>query len=640
MDKKNEDNFPDIPTNDIEFENPYQDAPEKKEEIKKEENPNPKPDKKELDSKIENINFDPNDGNISAQLGLEFDYPTQNNVFQNNAPQFNNNVNPFENNNNMNGNMNNNNNNNSNNNYGFNYNYGNNFNNSKDNFNNNNYGNNNYNASQNNYNNSNYNNYNNSNNNYNNNYNNNNNYNSNYNNYSNNYNNNSNYNYKNNNNYNNFYNNSYNNYNNNNSYNNYSQNNNNNYNNNNSYNNYSQNNNNNDNIKNNSSNKKENIKDKNYNESKMNPEPKAENNNANQNNDEQNKKTIENMIKICENKFKNAITQFKNYQINESKKNLNYLVTTLASLQKTVEEKNQFAMSLLPHITSLKNNIQNKLYEYNYFTYILNQNLFANIQIPRNLDLVKFAENFIIPRPYITFDDIYDTSLDPKKPTKKVLLDIFNDSQITGYKTLYLYGPKGSGKTIYVHALACQLGAVLGQLDNLQNIKIQYFVKEFARLITEYNRPIIVFVKNVDFMAREALGEILFLHDKFNSEERRVLFVCSSQYPLRNLPPQLKFKYIQLINSANQMHKYNLFKFFFDKFGIKLNMSESDFNDFVYQNFRNYSNRDIFNAVKFMMDMKKQIGESSFDIGRTELENAMKARPGSLDPQCMQFYYL
>ena len=41
-----------------------------------------------------------------------------------------------------------------------------------------------------------------------------------------------------------------------------------------------------------------------------------------------------------------------------------------------------------------------------------------------------------------------------------------------------------------------------------------------------------------------------------------------------------------------------------------------------------------------MMDMKKQIGESSFDIGRTELENAMKARPGSLDPQCMQFYYL
>ena len=632
MDKKNEDNFPDIPTNDIEFENPYQDAPEKKEEIKKEESPNPKPDKKELDSKIENINLDPNDGNISAQLGLEFDYPTQTNVLQNNNSQFNNNMNPFENNNSMNGNMNNVNNNN--NNYGFNYNYGNNFNNSNNNNNfnnNNNYGNNNYNASQNNYNNNNYNNYNNynnPNNNYNNNYNNNN-----YNNFNNN---NNNYNNFNNNSYNN-YNNNYNNYNNN-SYDNYN-NSYNNFNNNNSYNNYNQNNN--DNINNNSSNNfKDNTNNSNYNESKMNPEPKVENNNASKNNDEQNKKTIENMIKICDNKFKNAINQFKNYQINESKKNLNYLVTTLTSLEKTVEEKNQFAMSLLPDITSLKNNIKNKLYEYNYFTYILNQNLFANIQIPRNFDLVKFAENFIIPRPYITFDDIYDTSLDPKKPTKKVLLDIFNDSQITGYKTLYLYGPKGSGKTLYVHALACQLGAVLGQLDNLQNIKIQYFVKEFARLITEYNRPIIVYVKNVDLMAREALGEILFLHDKFNSEERRVLFICSSQYPLRNLPPQLKFKYIQLINSANQSHKYNVFKFFFDKFGIKLNMSESDFNDFVYQNFKNYSNRDIFNVIKFMMDMKKQIGESSFDIGRTELENAMKARPGSLDPQCMQFYYL
>ena len=89
MDKKNADDFPKIPSNDIEFENPYQDAPEKKEEIKKEENPKPEPDKKELDSKIENINLDPNDGNISAQLGLEFDYPTQTNVFKDNNAQFN-----------------------------------------------------------------------------------------------------------------------------------------------------------------------------------------------------------------------------------------------------------------------------------------------------------------------------------------------------------------------------------------------------------------------------------------------------------------------------------------------------------------------------------------------------------------------
>ena len=75
-------------------------------------------------------------------------------------------------------------------------------------------------------------------------------------------------------------------------------------------------------------------------------------------------------------------------------------------------------------------------------------------------------------------------------------------------------------------------------------MKINYLVKEFARVITEYTtKPIIIFLKNVDTMARDALNEILFLHDKFNTEQRRVLFICSSQYTLRGLPYQLKFKY-------------------------------------------------------------------------------------------------
>ena len=257
------------------------------------------------------------------------------------------------------------------------------------------------------------------------------------------------------------------------------------------------------------------------------------------------------------------------------------------------------------------------------------------------MELSKFAEKFIIYRPYVSFDDIYDTTLDQKKPTKNVLLETFNNAQFSGYKSLFLYGPKGSGKTLYVHALANELGAVLGQIDTLQVIQIQFFVKEFARVITESTtKPLIIYLKNVDLMAREALGQVLFLHDKFNTEKRKVLFICSSPYPLRNLPHQLKFKYIQLINCANQGNKYNIFKFYFDKFGINFNMSDSDFSNFVYQNFRNYSNRDIFNVVKFMMDMKKQDGESIFEMGRTDLEKALKVKSGSIDPQSMQFYYL
>ena len=544
--KNNQDEFPSIPSNDLEFDNPYKDIPEEKEkqnfEVKR----------------VATALIDPDKGNISDQLGLEFDYPSETNLFGNSNKNENdnninniNNENPFETNNNQI---------NDNNNYNFNNNFNNNNNNPYgNNFNNNNNYNNNY-QPQNNYNNNNFNNNNN-----------------NYNNFNNNYNN-----------YNNFNNN-------NNNYNNFNNNNNNNYNN---------------------------------------------NNNIN-NNDDQNLKKIQKMISLCETKFTNAINQFKNYQIIESKKGLNNLISFLFNLEKTIKEKNQIALSLLPNIDTLRNNILKKLYEYNYWTYTLNLSLFQNLVYQKNFDLAKYAQKFILTTPFITFNDIYDTTTDPNKPTRNALLEIYERAQRSGYKTLFLYGPKGSGKTLHVHALAAELGAVIGQFDSLRNLKVQYLVKEFARLITEYiNRPIIVFIKDVEYLVKEGLGEILFLHDKFNSEKRKVLFICSSQYPLRTLPPQLKFKYVYLINSANQSNKYNLFKFLAQKFGIKVSMSDSDLSNFVYQNLKNYSNLDVFNVIKVAMDLKKQSGENVFDISRSDLEKAVKLKKGSLDEQCMQYYHL
>ena len=77
-----------------------------------------------------------------------------------------------------------------------------------------------------------------------------------------------------------------------------------------------------------------------------------------------------------------------------------------------------------------------------------------------------------------------------------------------------------------------------------------------------------------------------------------------------------------------------------NKFGIKVSMSDSDLNNFVYQNFRNYSNQDVFQVIKTAMDLKKQTGGSIFDISRNELEKALKMKPGSLDQQCIQYYGL
>ena len=69
-------------------------------------------------------------------------------------------------------------------------------------------------------------------------------------------------------------------------------------------------------------------------------------------------------------------------------------------------------------------------------------------------------------------------------------------------------------------------------------------------------------------------------------------------------------------------------------------MDETDLSNFVYQNFKNYSNSDVFQVIKCAMDIKKQSGGSIFEIGRTELEKALMTKKGSLDQQCIQYYGL
>ena len=64
-DLESKNSFPSIPSNDLDDENPYREEPKKNEKV----------------GKVDTINIDPEKGNISDQLGLEFDYPTQTKVF-------------------------------------------------------------------------------------------------------------------------------------------------------------------------------------------------------------------------------------------------------------------------------------------------------------------------------------------------------------------------------------------------------------------------------------------------------------------------------------------------------------------------------------------------------------------------------
>ncbi len=83
-----------------------------------------------------------------------------------------------------------------------------------------------------------------------------------------------------------------------------------------------------------------------------------------------------------------------------------------------------------------------------------------------------------------------------------------------------------------------------------------------------------------------------------------------------------------------------MFKFLTDKFGINISMEEQDLINFVYQNLRTYSNNDVFQAIKTILNMKKQSGGSLNEVDRNTLENAIRSSPGTLSQQVIQYYKL
>ena len=276
-------------------------------------------------------------------------------------------------------------------------------------------------------------------------------------------------------------------------------------------------------------------------------------------------------------------------------------------------------------------------------TYYLNLSLFNNIRYEPKMELADFAKKFIVYNPLVSFNDIYDPSNNQNNGLEKTLDEIYKRSQKSGYKTLLLYGPRGSGKTLAVHALAQSKGGIVAHLEGLTNLKIQFFVKEFARIcseITNKDRPLFIFIKNIDTLAYNALNEILFLFDKFSNDKRNILLIASSSVPMQNLPKQFKFTYIHCINCANQRLKYNYFKFLTNILGIRIIIAEPDLMNFVYQNYRNYSNNDIFHVIRVAMDKKRQNKGSLDEIDRNTLENATRTVPGTLSPQIIQTYNL
>lgn len=401
-------------------------------------------------------------------------------------------------------------------------------------------------------------------------------------------------------------------------------------------------------------NQNQNISNNNFNNNYNNPPynypnyPPTNNNNNNNNLDIKEKKVLE-ILNSCEQHLSNSIVLFKSRQINEAKQSLLGLIKALDGLSQSLKVKQITNPSFPPRIANIYSRATKTLFIFSLQTYTLTQTLFKYSAFDQTDDLAKYAQKYILTRPFITFEDIFDPEVNNNNSIKNQLMDAWFRTQRTNHKNLLLYGPQGSGKTLTVHALAHEIGGKIVQIEGSQLFQIPYFVKELARVafdIGDPAKPLVFFVRNIEslFGNNSLINAFNWLFDKLSCDKRKVIFVTSACSPPQLIPRDIakKFYYPINIRPALAIYKCQFLKFVLEKLGVKLEASENEIQNFA-QKLESYSNGDIFNVIKMSIDLKKQNfpGDEHPEIIDINIMNkAVSVVPASLTPQIKSWYYL
>ena len=374
------------------------------------------------------------------------------------------------------------------------------------------------------------------------------------------------------------------------------------------------------------------------------------NNNNNQMNP-QDAKRIKAIMDTCESLYNKSYNQYESFDIRGAIMTLCKSIKGLDGLKQTIINKKTSFSSLIPKITSLRNKAFSNLQEYRIMLYLIIPLKFRPVPYNECDPLNEFVKRYLLTEPFITFDDIFDSTLDQNKSLKFVMIDYFKKSQRLGYRCLLLYGPKGSGKTLAVHALANNLGGKVAQIQGTELFKIPYFAKEFIKVSFNYQqfKPLIVYVKNMEEMF-SSITNFNFLYDRTTSSKlQNVIFIASTTKPVQMLPKNIseKFHYVHCIRPADKNQKSNYIKFISQKIGIQINMSDQDLNTYAFQNLHNYSNEDIFNLIKTAIELKKkEIGQDEENrvykegLSGSDMLKALDSAPGTLSEEEIKYYYL